>query len=324
MEEDLISVIIPVYQVEKYIERCLESVINQTYKNIEIILIDDESKDNSGKICEEYAQKDKRIIVVHKKNEGVSVARNLGIEKSNGKYIAFIDSDDYVEKKYIENLHEIIMNVDFAICGSKIVDEKDKIIQKSQKIVKEYNQKEATQQLLLEKEIRPEVWGKLFKSELLKKLCFRRDMTIGEDFELIYKYFLEIQNVRIDTTEALYNYVVRDGSAVNSPFNPNWFKDMQVCEEIINSSNDEQTKKYAIKRCIRSDLMCAVKILKDTNSQNLDKNKEYLKICKDQIKKYGINSYYKASIKDKVKIFLISNCTKLAKIMYRIKSKIEY
>lgn len=323
MKKDLISIIIPVYNVEKYIEKCLESVINQTYNNIEIILIDDGSLDDSGKICDEYAKKDKRIVVIHKNNEGVSVARNVGIKKSKGKYVAFIDSDDYVEENYVEKLYITIDEKDMAIVGAKRINEKGKIIEKSSVIVQEYSQNEAIQQLLLEKIYGPELWGKLFKTEILKKLEFRKDMTVGEDFDLLYRYLQYIQRVKIDTTETLYNYILRNGSIMNSSFNPNWFKDMQVCEKIINNTKDEKTKKYAIKRCIRSVLMCAAKILKDTNFQNSNKNEEYLKVCKDVIKKYGINSYYKASTKDKIKIFLIANCTEFLRILYKIKANIK-
>ena len=146
---------------------------------------------------------------------------------------------------------------------------------------------------------------------------------IGEDFEFVYKYLLKIQKVKVDTTEILYNYLLRNGSAMKINFNTAWFKEIDVCEEIINSCEDKKTKKCAIRRLIRSDLMCASKILKDTYLRNLDKNEEYLNICKEKIKKYGINSYYKASIKDKVKIFLIANCTPLIKMIYHIDTKIK-
>lgn len=116
--EDLISVIVPVYKVEKYINKCVDSIINQTYTNLEIILVDDGSPDNCGNICDEYAKKDNRIKVVHKENAGVSSARNIGLEKSSGKYITFIDADDYVEKNYCEELLNIlkIENADCVAC----------------------------------------------------------------------------------------------------------------------------------------------------------------------------------------------------------------
>ena len=104
MEKDLISVIVPVYKVEKYLEKCIESIIKQTYTNLQIILVDDGSPDNCGKICDEYAKKDSRIEVIHKINGGLSDARNVGINRANGRYIGFVDSDDYVEPDYLEQL----------------------------------------------------------------------------------------------------------------------------------------------------------------------------------------------------------------------------
>lgn len=99
---ELISIIVPVYNVEQYLPACLDSIVNQTYRNIEIILVDDGSTDNSGRICDEYAAKDSRIVVIHQKNAGVSSARNLGIENSNGKGVLFIDSDDTVDLQYVD------------------------------------------------------------------------------------------------------------------------------------------------------------------------------------------------------------------------------
>ena len=93
-ETDLISVIVPIYKVENYLKKCLDSIVNQTYKNLEIILIDDGSPDNCGKICDEYAKKDERIKVIHKENEGVSIARNAGLKIASGDYIAFVDVDE--------------------------------------------------------------------------------------------------------------------------------------------------------------------------------------------------------------------------------------
>ena len=105
--EPLISVIIPVYKVEKYLNKCVDSVLNQTYKNLEIILVDDGSPDKCPEICDEYAKKDDRIKIIHKQNGGLSDARNVGIEKSTGEYITFIDSDDYVDSNYIEQLYKL-------------------------------------------------------------------------------------------------------------------------------------------------------------------------------------------------------------------------
>ena len=114
----LISLVIPVYNVEKYLDKCMESVLAQTYDNYEVILVDDGSTDNSGKMCDEYAERDSRVTVYHQKNSGVSVARNVGIENAKGEFISFIDSDDWVDESYLEKLvnAQIKYNADLTIC----------------------------------------------------------------------------------------------------------------------------------------------------------------------------------------------------------------
>ena len=127
---DLISIIVPVYNVEKYIHECVDSIINQTYKNIEIILVDDGSPDNCGKICDEYAKKDNRIKVIHKPNGGLSDARNHGIDVANGEWLMFIDSDDWIEPNMAEKLlHSALNNkADLAISSVILFDEEKEYI----------------------------------------------------------------------------------------------------------------------------------------------------------------------------------------------------
>lgn len=114
--EDLISIIVPIYNVEKYIHRCIDSIINQTYKNIEIILVDDGSSDGSGKICDEYQRKDERIKAIHKKNGGLGFARNSGLDVASGKYVTFIDGDDYIGLTHIEKMHTLIIETNSDTC----------------------------------------------------------------------------------------------------------------------------------------------------------------------------------------------------------------
>ncbi|EHZ61025.1 glycosyl transferase 2 family protein [Streptococcus pneumoniae GA47210] len=124
--EDLISIVVPVYNVEKYLKKSIESILNQTYQNIEILLVDDGSTDSSGKICESFSKVDPRIRVFHKENGGLSDARNFGIEQMKGQYVAFIDSDDYISKDYVWKLYSSIKNNDseVSICSFLLVDEK--------------------------------------------------------------------------------------------------------------------------------------------------------------------------------------------------------
>ena len=132
--ENLISVIVPVYNVEKYLDKCINSLINQSYNNLEIILIDDGSTDNCGEICDKYALKDNRIKVIHKKNEGLSAARNLGISISKGDYIIFIDSDDWVDKEILLKLLNLIKkyNSDIAVCDYLLTYDENEYIEKEE------------------------------------------------------------------------------------------------------------------------------------------------------------------------------------------------
>ncbi|MDD6812335.1 MAG: glycosyltransferase family 2 protein [Lachnospiraceae bacterium] len=170
-ELPLISIIIPVYNVEKYLTRCLESVVAQTYSNLEIILVDDGSTDNSGKVCDKYQEIDSRIKVVHKKNGGVSDARNEGIDEACGEYIAFVDSDDWVTRNYIENMYAILVknSCDIAICDVKRTSKGD--LKKSTEKLKTYFKDEAIKQLLYQK-ISTSACGKLYKVENFIKLVY--------------------------------------------------------------------------------------------------------------------------------------------------------
>ena len=130
MEKPLISIIIPVYKVEKYLEKCIKSVLDQTYKNLQIILVDDGSPDNCGNICDNYAKIDNRIEVIHKENGGLSDARNVGLKKARGKYIGFVDSDDYVSNEMFENMYNTLVNnnADVSICNFYTVIDNKNII----------------------------------------------------------------------------------------------------------------------------------------------------------------------------------------------------
>ena len=212
---DLISVIVPIYNVEKYINQCIDSIINQTYKNLEIILVDDGSPDNCGRICDEYAKKDSRIKVVHKENGGVCSARNIGMEKSTGKWIAFIDSDDWIENKYFE----IILNeakkedVDIVICGyNKIWKNKVEKINASGENIN-YNSRE-----YLIKSLNPQTcFGfcpmRLIKKESIGDIRFNQNIVVGEDALFNIQISKNI-NKAVLLKQALYNYRNNSNSVV--------------------------------------------------------------------------------------------------------------
>lgn len=214
-ENELISIIVPIYNVEKYLNRCIDSIINQTYKNLEIILVDDGSTDNSGKICDKYAEKDKRIKVIHKKNGGLSDARNSGIEVEKGKKISFIDSDDFVEKTFIENLYKWMKqyDVDISCCDSDIFfDDKSNFYNSEnyKNISKVYEKFDALKYSNIQGYFGIAAWNKLYKSELFKDVRYPIG-KICEDWRTTYKLIEKSKKLYYNSTP-LYHYRQRKNS----------------------------------------------------------------------------------------------------------------
>ncbi len=204
-----ISIIVPVYNTEKYIGRCIESIQNQTYTDLEIILVDDGSKDDSLTICQKYAEKDSRIKVLHtKKNFGVSNARNMGIEHSTGEYIGFIDSDDYIEKTMYETLVRYSDNRVLPICTYNMVDENKTILDQKEigDTVGEVDVKDFF--LLCENILLNSPFNKLYESTIVKKNNIRFDvnLSLGEDFLFVMQYIEYIEKFYIIDVP-LYNYM---------------------------------------------------------------------------------------------------------------------
>ncbi len=214
----LISIIIPIYQVEKYLVRCLESIINQTYENIEIILVDDGSKDNCPQICDEYMKKDKRIKVIHKKNGGLSDARNKGLETIKGSYVTFVDSDDYVEKDYIEYLYKLIKKykTNLSVCASRAIYESGTII--SQETYEEYKltKVKLLEKMLYQENINVSTWGKLYASKLFNDIKFPNG-RIFEDSLTTYKLIDKCDYIAVGLVNK-YNYMIRENSILTGPF----------------------------------------------------------------------------------------------------------
>lgn len=193
-----ISVIVPVYNVERYLPCCIESILNQDFKNFELLLINDGSKDKSGNICDEYAQKDKRVKVFHKKNEGVSIARNLGINHAQGEYIAFIDSDDYIDVNYLSILMKD--SADLVVTGyiQFADDQEDKIVYHSSFIKTIYHIgefKEGLSLLLNRNHTTP--WNKLFRFNIIKKyhIYFDPKIRFAEDTVFVQTYLFHCNTI---------------------------------------------------------------------------------------------------------------------------------
>lgn len=216
MIEPLVSVIVPIYQAEPFLRKCLDSILEQSYTRMEIILIDDGSPDMSGSICEEYVQRDFRMRVIHQENRGVSSARNAGIESAAGQLVTFVDSDDWVAPEHVEILVRGIENCDCSICGYWVEAQKSSIAQKAEKS-EEFSADTAMERLLSPFGILGSVCNKMFRLSTIQgaKIRFREDVTYMEDMLFCASYFNLCKTI-FCTNQATYHYRQHSASAVGS------------------------------------------------------------------------------------------------------------
>ena len=214
--ENLISIIVPVYNVELYLNRCIESLVQQTYKYLEIILVDDGSSDECPDICDKWSEKDTRIHVIHKTNGGLSSARNAGLAVSNGEYIAFVDSDDWIHTEFIEHLYMAIKkyNVNMAACDIRYVYAENLVEERSKSLVKVYSTEKALETLVNGEIFRAVVWNKLYHKGLLKGEVFEVGRYHEDEF-FTYRIMAKTNNIAY-VDEKLYYYFQRQGSIMNS------------------------------------------------------------------------------------------------------------
>ena len=217
---ELISVIVPIYKVEDYLRKCVNSIINQTYKNLEIILVDDGSPDNCPKICDEYARQDSRIKVIHKENGGLSDARNAGMEIATGEYISFIDSDDYISDDFIETLYTTMKTENSDIVECDIVRFEDgttPVIEKENCEINSFSTEKGLSLLIAENKFHQHVWNKLYKSEFALKIPFAKG-KLNEDEFWTYQIFGQAEKVT-KINKSMYFYLQRSGSIMGENFN---------------------------------------------------------------------------------------------------------
>lgn len=213
MNEIEISIIIPVYNVEKYIKRCLESVINQTFQQFEAIIIDDGSTDMSSVICDEYKEKDIRLKVIHTENAGLSVARNKGLDLCRGKYICFVDSDDSLTENFLQFFYEKIngSDYDFVSCCANFINDQDEVIRRNlYECDRASIEDDIFEWYMRTNYIEDAVWNKIYRRELFEGLRFEPGI-IFEDSELIVKLLKRCQKI-LFTREYNYNYRIREDS----------------------------------------------------------------------------------------------------------------
>lgn len=210
-----ISVIVPVYNSSKYLRKCIESIIEQTYKNMEIILVNDGSTDDSGAICDEYAEKDERITVIHQKNAGESMADNRGLDICTGEYIGFVDADDRIAEDMYEFLYMALLkyDADISICGHYREDSEHGVYgaeNDNGKIIV-YDSREAIRKVVEDKEIHSFVWDKLYRRDLFTGFRFRQGVIL-EDIATMYKIFMRAKKIVVCNVPKYYYYQRKDSA----------------------------------------------------------------------------------------------------------------
>lgn len=294
----LVSIIVPIYNVEKYLKRCLDSILSQSYKNIEIILIDDGSKDNSGLICDNYAAIDKRVKVIHQKNSGVSVARNVGLAHSKGEYIAFVDSDDYISQSFVEkSILNMLENKSDIIIFNFIEDHGNKTVKRPLKIENCRDYKDFLVGILWD-HIPSYPWNKFYKRYLWDNVKYPENMNF-EDLAIMPEIFLKANNIcYID--EYLYYYNCCNNNSITNR---------------ISSKNKYGMFISFYNRC------------KIVESMKLNNIKEYCmcRSVKSAVTAYGLNTYDEELLDEQIKILreYLKNID-ISKLKIGIKYKILY
>lgn len=235
-KEDLISVIIPAYNVEKYIAKCIESLLAQTYKNMEFIFVDDGSTDATGKICDQYAANDRRIQVIHQENQGVSIARNKALEIASGQYVGFCDADDWIEEDMYEYLYHLIKadQAEIATCGAWMeYTDRKYIIGCAKREGLEFNKEQAIAELHRRRNMCDWMWSKLFSAALLKDVRFDRNLQICEDYVFQCEAFEKCNKV-VCGANAKYHYIQRKESASNCGYSDRFEKGFDADCKYIN------------------------------------------------------------------------------------------
>ena len=247
MISSLISIIIPVYNVEQYLPKCLDSILAQTYKNLEIILVNDGSQDNSGKICDDYAKKDTRIKVIHQKNGGVAAARNMGLSIANGEWIGFLDSDDWIEQDMFEYLLNLTLKYDADVAQCGIFFEDNINIKEIQYPKKEYfapygieKFTNSDMQLIINS-----VCNKLYRADIIRDIRYDTNYPIGEDLLFNIEVMLKINGIVFGILRKYHYIYYKDSTSHLAPTLKKLESNNKVLEKICNLVKDNaRAKRY--------------------------------------------------------------------------------
>lgn len=321
--QELVSVMIPVYNAQDHIRKCLDSLLVQTYENIQIVVVNDGSKDSSGQICEEYAKRDSRVKLINQPNGGEGAARNTGLREADGEYLCFVDADDYVKPDFVEKLYNLQKqnNSGLSICGFTEL-KGDTVINETHGDIERMNQAEAMEKLLREDSFKGYVWNKMFRMNIIRenKLKFDITLAVWTDVLFVFDYMQHIDSVTFDPTPEYY-YIYVENSASHEKNHvlgvAKSYSAVRAKEQMIDRIPAEYT---GVRRqiCIRF-VQSALAVLRNIGYlQNGEKSEYYIGSIA-VIKKYYSEIYTYLSKKEKILVKLCLHCPGILMMMYRLK-----
>ena len=299
----MISVIVPVYNAENYIKRCVDSILCQTYKDLELVLVNDGSKDNSLEILREYEQKDNRVNVIDQENKGVSGARNTGLENTSGEYILYVDADDWIEKDTLEILIKQSENADIVFFGSDNAETPEQSKRQSVDTYEIWDQDKQMLEFMKHKTMTGMLWNKLIRRSLTQNLFFNEKTGYGEDAEFLWKVLKKSQKMLV-TKEVLYHHVLEKTSISHLSFSDKKYSAITMWEENCKEVKTHYPQYFTL---AKQRLMCAA-VFSMYEAKNVGyENKSQINHMRHIVRK-NILHFLMSDVSLKFKLYALAVC----------------
>ena len=303
IDPELISIIIPCFNSEKTLEKCLQSVVSQDYNELEIIIINDGSTDRTLEIIKKFQKKDQRIVVIDQENSGVSESRNVGIKRSSGTYICFVDSDDWVEENYCSVLHHILASNEADIAVADVIYETEKgdptFRQDFDNNIQFFNAQEALELLLEDKTIKSYPCAKLFRKEIFSNIIFPKNLEAFEDYFVMFRVFNNTKKV-VKINQPLYHYIQFENSLSHN-LTPkrayHFFSAIMEAYHFLDTRNiKKQHRKPIIRNILKKSFMVLKRIIRNTGTSEMQAEKDIIRnqmqvFLKYSVSQIGIENY---------------------------------
>lgn len=300
----MVSVLIPAYNAEKTINRCIESILHQTYENIEVIIVNDGSTDNTLSVLSNYAKKDRRIAIYNQKNRGVSATRNVCLKNAHGDYVLYVDADDWIEANMIQQMLELMKDADIVFCESDHAETSEQVESVDNVKIEYWDQKTQLYEFMKHKRMTGMLWNKLIRRSLTEDVWFNEKTGYGEDAEFLWK-ILKKSGKMVVTNEILYHHVLEDTSISHLSFSEKKYSAIPMWENI----NKEVEKEYPDLLGLAKERLMSAAIFSLYEAKNCGyKNKIHITYMRKIARKY-IGAFLKSpNVSKKFKLYALAVC----------------